>query len=126
MGKYEFKMYIDIYEPMLNGEFGDTQPHEYLWKSDPLITDKEFGEIKNLIFEDIIFQACEIERFSNGELCIELNIEKNDEFCAVSNKYSVAFSGDTEYFSLKVWILLLKSVIYLTSEGRAVRLKQNI
>lgn len=76
----EFKMYIDIYEPMLNGGFEDTQPHEYLWKSDHLITDEEFGKIKNLIFEDIIFQACEIERLSNGELCIEFNVEKNDEF----------------------------------------------
>ena len=68
----EFKNYVDIYETLLNGEFGDTEPHEYLLESDHHITDKEI--------EDIIFQACEIERFSNGELCIELNVEKDDEF----------------------------------------------
>ena len=47
----EFKNYINIFEPLLNGEFGDTEPHEYLLISDHQIADEEF--------KDIIFQACE-------------------------------------------------------------------
>ena len=68
----EFKNYVDFYEPLLSGEFGDTEPHEYLLESDHPITNKEF--------EDIIFQACEIERFSNGELYVDIIIEKDNEF----------------------------------------------
>lgn len=68
----EFKNYVNIYEPLLNGEFGDTEPHEYLLEADHKMTNEEF--------KDIIFQACEIERFSNGNLCVDITIEKNDEF----------------------------------------------
>ena len=68
----EFKNYVNIYEPLLNGEFGDTEPHEYLLESDHKMTNEEF--------EDIIFQACEIERFSNGNLCVNISIEKDGDY----------------------------------------------
>lgn len=60
-----------ITEPNLDGNFiGDS--HDYVIKTETPITVKQT--------QDIIFQACEIERIYSGEIHIEKQVEKDGEY----------------------------------------------
>lgn len=75
-----FKNWVYIYEPDMKGSFDNTAPHKYLLESDRSITLREF--------RDILFQACEIERIYQGNIWVEISIEKNGVRFA-SNEYDL-------------------------------------
>lgn len=66
---YTTKFYIT--EPDLNGKFRG-ESHDYILRTDHPITVKET--------QDVIFQACEIERIYSGEIYIEKQVEKDGEY----------------------------------------------
>lgn len=68
-GCYVTKFYIT--EPNLDDKFiGES--HDYIISTDHPITVKET--------QDIIFQACEIERIYSGKIYVEKQVEKNGEY----------------------------------------------
>lgn len=60
-----------ITEPDINGKFRG-ESHDYVIRTDHPITVKET--------QDIIFQACEIERIYSGEIYIEKEVTKDGEY----------------------------------------------
>lgn len=71
MKKENFKNYIFITEPNIYGDF-NTEAYEYVLESDHKITSQELKEI--------LFEACEIERIYKGEIYVEIQIQKDNEY----------------------------------------------
>ena len=66
-----YKTTFYITEPNLDGKFiGES--HDYVIETETPITVKQT--------QDIIFQACEIERIYSGEIYIEKQVEKDGEY----------------------------------------------
>lgn len=68
----DFKNFIYITEPNINGEFSNMDSYEYLLESSHKITNEELM--------DILFQACEIERMYSGEIHVKIQTELNGEY----------------------------------------------
>ena len=67
-----YKTTFFIYERNLNGDYVNIEPYCYV-----LETEKH---PEGTSIDDIIFQACEIERIPDGIILIDLTIEKDGEW----------------------------------------------
>ena len=67
-----FKNLFLIYEQNLNGDYKNVEPYEYVMETKTNITGEEINEI--------IFQACEIERIPDGMIMVDLTMEKDGEW----------------------------------------------